>query len=86
MKVISSHISGRSRQQGPRLSLVVRDESLDVTVHYFVGEIHAVYPLDLQRETANMHVFFLRYFPDVSVMFMVLSGNTKLINSYQVIA
>lgn len=50
VKVISSHIAGRSWQQSPCLSLVVCDESLDVIIHQFVGEVHAVYPLNLQKE------------------------------------
>lgn len=54
VKVISSHISGRGCQQCPCLSLVVCDETLDVIVHQFVGEIHAVYPLNLQKETAKI--------------------------------
>lgn len=47
VEVISGHIDGRSGQQGPRLSFVVCDESLDVLVHQFVGEVHAVNPLHL---------------------------------------
>lgn len=47
VEVISGHIGGGSWQQGPCLSFVVCDESLDVVVHQFVGEIHAIYPLHL---------------------------------------
>lgn len=61
VKVISSHISGRSCQQGPCLSLVVCDETLDVIVHQFVGEIHAVYPLNLQTETAKIESLSILY-------------------------
>lgn len=51
VEIISSHISCRSRQQGPCLSLVVCDKGLDMSVKDFVGEIHAVYPLDLRKKT-----------------------------------
>ena len=59
VEVISSHIGGGSWQQGPRLSLVVRDESLDVAVQQFVGEVHAVYPLNLRRKQTEMHSSFI---------------------------
>lgn len=52
---ISSHIGGRSWQQGPSLSFVVCDESLDVVIHQFVGEIHAVYPLHLGHNIIHLH-------------------------------
>lgn len=52
VQVVSSHISGRSREQRPRLALVVCDETLHLTVYLFVGQIHAVYALDLQKKTA----------------------------------
>lgn len=53
VKVISSHIGGGSWQQGPRLTLVVCDETLDVIVHQFVGEVHAVYSLHLRKENGK---------------------------------
>lgn len=55
VEVISGHIGGRSRQQGPGLSFVVCDESLDVDVHQFVGKIHAVYPLHLGHKVIHLH-------------------------------
>lgn len=71
VKVISHNISSGSWQQGPCLSLVVGDKSLDVTVHQFVGEIHAVYSLNLRRKTAKMQLC-LRNVLDVSIKVMML--------------
>lgn len=48
VKVVSSHVGGGSRQQRPRLALVVREETLHLAVEQFVGQIHSVYPLHLQ--------------------------------------
>lgn len=66
VKVISSHIGGGSWQQGPRLTLVVCDETLDVIVHQFVGEVHAVYSLHLRKEKKKNNTSIV--FQDVSVM------------------
>lgn len=51
VKVISSHITGRCRQKGPSLSLVVGDKSLYVIIHQFVGQIHPIYPLNLEGKS-----------------------------------
>lgn len=76
VKVISSHISGRSWQQGPCLSLVVCDKTLDMIVHQFIGEIHAVYPLNLRKKTAEIQLLFLNlYFPNTSIIFVRATGN-----------
>lgn len=56
VEVISGHIGGRSWQQGPRLSFVVRDESLDLIIHQFVGEIHAVNALHLGHKAIYCYV------------------------------
>lgn len=47
VEVVSSHVGGGSRQQRPRLALVVRKETLDLAVDQFVGQIHAVYAFNL---------------------------------------
>lgn len=72
VEVISGHIDGRSGQEGPCLSFVVCDKSLDVLVHQFVGEVHAVNPLhlghkamllscDLWHRTRLSRLFFPEY-------------------------
>lgn len=58
VQVVSSHISGRTGEQRPRLALVVRDEALHLTVYLFVGQIHAVYALDLRKKTSAIVIFF----------------------------
>lgn len=55
VKVISSHISSRSWQQGPRLSFVVCDKTLNMIVHQFIGKIHAVYPLNLRKKMPKIN-------------------------------
>lgn len=54
VEVISGHVGGRSWQQGPRLAFVVRNESLDVLVHQFVGQIHAVDALHLGHKAVRL--------------------------------
>lgn len=48
VEVVSSHVGGGSRQQRPRLALVVREETLHLAIDQFVGQIHAVYTFHLQ--------------------------------------
>lgn len=60
VQVVSSHIGGRSWEQRPRLALVVRDEALHLTVYLFVGQIHAVYALDLRKKTAIVNLYVWR--------------------------
>lgn len=61
VEVVSSHVGGGSRQQRPRLALVVSEEALHLAVDQFVGQIHAVYTLHLQGEggeTQSRHFEF----------------------------
>lgn len=55
VEVVPSHVSGGRRQQRPRLALVVREETLHLTVDQFVGQIHAIDALHLRSEEKKKH-------------------------------